>query len=168
MDDLINRVAQSGLKTIDLEELHVPGDRVAFDIKPLLFQEQILREKEFREQLKQTNWTAFTGKFVAITCSADAIIPTWAYMLIAINLQPFAQKIVFGSIEKLEEVLFFEQISKLDFAVYKDARVVIKGCSKIQVPVSAYVEITQRLRPLAKSIMYGEPCSTVPLYKSKG
>lgn len=168
MDDLINRVAQSGLKTIDLEELYVPGDRVMFDIRPLLFQEQILREKEFREQLKQTNWTAFTGKFVAITCSADAIIPTWAYMLIAINLQPFAQKIVFGSIEKLEEVLFFEQISKLDFAVYKDARVVIKGCSKIQVPVSAYVEITQRLRPLAKSIMYGEPCSTVPLYKSKG
>lgn len=168
MDDLINRVAQSGLKTIDLEELYVPGDRVMFDIRPLLFQEQILREKEFREQLKQTNWTAFTGKFVAITCSTDAIIPTWAYMLIAINLQPFAQKIVFGSIEKLEEVLFFEQISKLDFAVYKDARVVIKGCSKIQVPVSAYVEITQRLRPLAKSIMYGEPCSTVPLYKSKG
>lgn len=165
--EITNKVATSGLITIDLEDLHVKGERVLFDIKGWLFEELILREKDFREYIKQHDWTQYKDKLVAVTCSADAIVPTWAYMLIATALQPFAKKIVFGDLKKLEETLFSEQLSKLNPEDYKDQKIVIKGCSNIDVPVSAYVELTALLRPIVKSIMYGEPCSTVPVWKVK-
>lgn len=164
-DQLINKVAQSGLITIDLEEFYPPGERVIFDIKGFLFQELILREKDFREALKNHDWKNYTDKFVSLVCTADAIVPTWAYMLIATNLEPYAKRIIFGDLETLETVLYQELLVKLPIENYKDARIVIKGCGKLPVPKAAYVELTRLLRPLAKSIMYGEPCSTVPIYK---
>lgn len=166
-NEIVNKVAESGLVTVDLEELYIPGERILFDLKSWLFEELILKEKDFREQIKNHNWTQYQNKLVALTCTADAIVPTWAFMLVATKLEPFAKKIVFGDLKKLEEDLFHEQIQKLNLKNYQDQRIVIKGCSKIEVPASAYVEITSLLRPVAKNIMYGEPCSTVPIYKSK-
>ena len=164
-NEIINKVANSGLITIDLEELYPQGERVLFDIKEVLFQGLILREKDFREFVKNKNWSEYKDKYLAIICSADAIVPTWAYMLLATHLQPFAKKIVFGNLETLETILYTELLSKTDLSQYKDARIIIKGCGKLPVPKAAYVEITRLLLPLAKSIMYGEPCSTVPIYK---
>lgn len=164
-DQLINKVAQSGLITIDLEEFYPPGERIIFDIKGFLFQELILREKDFREAMKNHNWKSYAGQYVSLVCTADAIVPTWAYMLIVSNLEPYAKKIVFGNLETLETVLFHDVLSKLPLDSYKDARIVIKGCGNLPVPKAAYVELTSLLRPLAKSIMYGEPCSTVPIFK---
>lgn len=163
--EIINKVAQSGIVTIDLEELYPEGERVLLDIKNQLFQGLILREKDFREFVKNENWSGYTGKYVAISCSADAIVPTWAYMLIAIQLQPYAKKFVFGNLEALETVLYHELLAKLNIDEYKDARIVVKGCGKLPVPLAAYVEVTRLLTPVVKSIMYGEPCSTVPLFK---
>ena len=163
--DIINKVAQSGLVTIDLEELYVPGERILFDIKDWLFEELILKEKDFREKLKTHDWEKYRDKFVAVTCSADAIIPTWAFMLVTIYLRPVAAKIIFGDLQSLEEELFNEQISKMNPDSYRDQKLVIKGCSNVKVPQSAYMKLTSLLMPVAKSIMYGEPCSTVPLYK---
>ena len=163
--EIINKIASSGLITIDLEDLYIPGDRIMFDIKGWLFEELVLKEKDFREKLKTHNWENYKDKFVALTCSADAIVPTWAFMLIVSHLKPFARKIIFGSLEKLEEELYSETLDNLNIESYTDQKIVIKGCSKIQVPVSAYVKLTDRLRPVVKSIMYGEPCSTVPVYK---
>src|SRR5688572_4085267 len=131
--DIVNRVANSPLVTFDLEELYQPGDRVVVDIKEQLFQELILKEKDFRSFIKNTDWSAFKNKFVAISCSADAIIPHWAYMLLTSALQPHARTIVFGSLEDLETKIFFEQLSRVDFAKYQDAKIVIKGCSKVNV-----------------------------------
>lgn len=167
MEEIINKVANSGLVTIDLEELFPVGDRVAFDIKPILIEELLLREKDFREFVKANDWSQYNDKFVAIFCSSEAIIPRWAWMLLASALEPFAKKIVFGDTTVLEESLFHELISILDIEIYRDQKVVIKGCSNKPVPVSAYLELTARLRPVVKSIMYGEPCSTVPVYKRK-
>ena len=164
-DQLINKVAQSGLITIDLEAFYPPGERVIFDIKTFLFQELILREKDFREAMKNHDWNAYTDKYVSIICSADAIVPTWAYMLIATNLSPVAKRTVFGDLETLETILYQEVLSKFTLESYRDARIVIKGCGNLPVPKSAYVELTRLLSPVAKSIMYGEPCSTVPIYK---
>ena len=164
-EEIVNKVAQSGIVTIDLEEFYPEGKRVLFDIKPLLFQELILKEKDFREFIKNEDWTTYKDCYVAITCSNDAIVPTWAFMLLTLALQPYAKKTVFGNLETLETVLFEEIIDKLNVSTYKDARIVIKGCGNKPVPVSAYVAITEKVKPLAKSIMYGEPCSTVPLYK---
>lgn len=164
-EEIVNKVAQSGIVTIDLEELYPPGGRVLLDIKDRLFQGLILREKDFREYVKNEDRSQYKDKYVAVTCSTDAIIPTWAYMLLSSALEPFAKKIVFGNLETLETVLYNEILSRLDLSPYRDARVVIKGCSNLPVPNSAYVELTRLLRPLAKSIMYGEPCSTVPIYK---
>ena len=164
-NEIVNKVSQSGLITIDLEEFYPAGDRVLFDIKELLFQGLILREKDFREFIKNEDWNKYKDKYVALTCSADAIVPTWAYMLLATQLEPIAKKVVFGNLESLETILYTEILSKIDINIYKDARVVIKGCGNLPIPKSAYVHITSLLRPLAKSIMYGEPCSTVPLYK---
>jgi hypothetical protein len=166
MDEIINKVANSGLITIDLEEFYPKGDRVLFDIKPLLFHELILKEKDFREFIKQHDWSQYKDKLVAITCTADAIIPTWAFMLVSIALEPFAKKIVFGNLETLEAIIFNEALLAIVYEDYKDKRVVIKGCSNLPVSTNAYVELVRGLRPFAKSIMYGEPCSTVPLYKA--
>ncbi len=165
--EIVNKVAQSGLVTIDLEDLYVPGERVLFDMKDWLFEELILKEKDFREKLKEQDWNIYSGKFVAITCSVDAVVPTWAFMLVVTQLKPVAKKVSFGDLHKLEEELFDEEISKLNIADFNDKKIVIKGCSKIEVPVSAYVNLTAKLRPVVKSIMYGEPCSTVPVYKRK-
>lgn len=165
-DEIINKVANSGLITIDLEEFYPKGERVLFDIKPLLFHELILKEKDFREFIKQHDWSQYKDKLVAITCTADAIIPTWAFMLVSIALEPFAKKIVFGNLETLEAIIFNEALLAIVYEDYKDKRVVIKGCSNLLVSTNAYVELVRGLRPFAKSIMYGEPCSTVPLYKA--
>jgi hypothetical protein len=163
--DITNRVAQSGLITIDLGDMYLPGERVLLDIKDQLFQELILREKDFREYIKTHDWSQYKDKYVALTCSADAIIPDWTWMLLASALEPYAKKIVFGSLEVLETVLFDEILSSFDTEHYRDARIVIKGCGDKPVPKSAYIELTRKLRPVVKSLMYGEPCSTVPVYK---
>ncbi len=163
--EIINKVAQSGLVTIDLEEYYPQGDRVLLDIKDVLFQGLILREKDFREFIKTEDWSKYKDKYVALICSADAIVPTWSYMLLATHLEPFAKKVVFGDLETLETILYCEILKELNINDYIDARIVIKGCGKLPVPKAAFVEITRLLRPVAKSIMYGEPCSTVPVYK---
>jgi hypothetical protein len=167
MEEITNKVANSGIVTIDLEEYYQEGERVLYDLKPLLFQELILKEKDFREYIKNHDWTHYKNKFVAVTCTNDAIVPTWAFMLISLALEPFAKKIVFGNLEQLETILFEEALNTIDFSQFKEGRVVIKGCSNKPVPTNAYVKLTAALKPYAKSIMYGEPCSTVPLYKAK-
>lgn len=165
-NEIINKVANSGLITIDLEEYYPKGERLLFDIKPLLFQELILKEKDFREFIKQHDWSQYQNKFIAITCTTDAIVPTWAYMLVSIALEPFAKKIIFGDLQTLETILFSESLQQINFSDYFDKRIVIKGCGNLPVITNAYVELVNGLRPYAKSIMYGEPCSTVPLYKA--
>lgn len=166
-ENIVNRVAQSGLISLDPAELYPAGERIVYDIKENLFHGLMLREKDFREFIKQHDWTQYQGKHVAITCSSDAIVPTWAYMLLGNKMAPFASTIVFGNLELLETVLFDRAVNKLDVEKYRDERIVIKGCGDIPVPVSAYVDMTAKLTGVAKSIMYGEPCSTVPIYKRK-
>jgi hypothetical protein len=166
MEELfVNRVAQSALTTLNLEELIHPGERVVYDIKENLFHGLMLREKDFREFVKTHDWTQYDGKNVAIICSADAIVPTWAYMLLASKLQNHAHRYVFGNLEALDQELFHEAIAGIDAEEYRDAKVVVKGCGNIPVPTYAYVAIMQKLLPVVSSVMYGEPCSTVPLYK---
>jgi hypothetical protein len=166
-NQIVNRVANSALLTFDLEEYYRPGDRVVIDIKDQLHQGLIVREKEFREYVANNDWSQFGNAFVAIQCSADAIVPTWAYMLLAIALEPHAAKVVFGTLDDLETVLYREALAGVDWDRFRGAKVVVKGCSKVAVPVAIYVEATNRLRPLASSILYGEPCSTVPLFKAR-
>jgi hypothetical protein len=164
---IVNRVANSALVTFDLETYYRPGERVMIDIKDQLHQGLILREKEFRAYVTGNDWSKFNNAFVAIHCSADAIVPTWAYMLLAIALEPHAARVVFGTLDDLETVLFKEALEGVDWDGFRGAKVVVKGCSKVAVPVAVYVEATNRLRPLASNIMYGEPCSTVPLFKAR-
>jgi hypothetical protein len=163
--EIINRVARSGLVTLDLEEYYHPGERVVYDLKNNLFMGQILREKDFREFLKSHDWSQYASQNVAVTCSEDAIVPTWAYMLLGVHLEPFANIVVFGTLNDLNEKLYFDAISHINPGDYQDARVVVKGCSKVPVPTAAYVELTRVLRPVVSALMFGEPCSTVPLYK---
>ncbi|WP_299826198.1 DUF2480 family protein [uncultured Pontibacter sp.] len=165
MSEFVNRVAQSALVTINLEELLHPGERVVYDIKENLFQGLILREKDFRAFVKENDWSVYNGKNVAIICSVDAIVPTWAYMLLATKLTGQANYFVFGDTNALEQALMQEAIAKIDVEEYRDAKVVVKGCGSIPVPTYAYVEIMRKLLPVTSSMMYGEPCSTVPLYK---
>lgn len=165
-NEIVNKVANSGIVTINLEDFITPGLRVLFDIKPLLFHELILKEKDFREFIKTNDWSIYKDKLVALTCSADAIVPTWAYMLLTLALEPYAKKVIFGSLNDLENILFSERLSELDASQFKDARIVVKGCGDKPLPTNAYVQITSSLKPFVKSIMYGEPCSTVPLYKA--
>jgi hypothetical protein len=166
-ENIINKVAQSGLVTLDPAQFYAPGERVVYDIKDNLFHGLMLREKDFREFVKTHDWVQYQDKNVAITCTADAIVPAWAYMLLANRLAPYARQVVFGDADVLETVLFVKELAALDVEQYRDQRVVIKGCGDVPVPVSAYVELTQRLTPVAKSLMFGEPCSTVPIYKRK-
>ncbi|RSK49251.1 DUF2480 family protein [Hymenobacter rigui] len=161
----VNRVANSGLVTFNLEDFIHPGERVVYDIKDNLFHGLMLREKDFREFIKTHDWTQYDGQNVAIICSTDAIVPTWAYMLLASKLQNHAHRYVFGNLEALEQELFQEAIAGVDAEQFRDAKLVIKGCGEKPVPTYAYVAIMQKLLPVAASIMYGEPCSTVPLYK---
>lgn len=165
--EIVNKVANSGLISFDLEDYFHQGDRVVYDIKDNLFMGLILKEKDFREFLKSKDWSEYSGKNVAIICSEDAIVPTWAYMLLAIQLEPYANMVVFGNLEDLEKKLYEKALNDLDLAQFKDQRVVVKGCSNAQIPTYVYVELTRRLKPIVKSLMFGEPCSTVPLFKSK-
>jgi len=165
MDTIVNKVSQSGLAEIDLEAFYDEAPREIYDIKEQLFMGLMLKEKEFREFIKSNEWSKYAGKHVAIICSADAIVPTWAYMLVANKLSGVAKSFVFGDLNVLEFSLFKEKIDAINLEDYKDQRVVVKGCSKKPVPVSAYVYLTEKLTPIVKSIMYGEPCSTVPVYK---
>lgn len=167
MDDIINKVAESTLVSIDLEQYYPEGETAVFDLKPFLFRELILREKDFRTALTQIDWTMYTNKNVAVTCTADAIVPVWAYMLVTVYLQPVAKTVVFGDEKTLLSNLFLRNLAFVNGEEYTDKRVVIKGCGDKETPEAAYIEITNRLRPYVKSIMYGEPCSTVPIYKKK-
>ena len=162
-----NKVAESGIITIDLASLLPSNEIIVFDIKPYLFMELILKEKEFRAALLSTDWTIYQDKVVGIICSADAIIPMWANMLIVSALNPFAKAVYFGDENKVREQQLLESIGSLNINEYNDQRVVIKGCGDTPIGESAYISITQKLRPVVKSIMYGEPCSTVPVYKKK-
>ena len=162
---IVNRVDSSSLITFNLEDYYHEGERVVFDMKDQLFQEAILREKDFRAFIKSHDWPAYQDKNVAIICSVEAIVPTWAYMLLVSKLNPFAHMVVYGDLSTLEEALFIHALKAVDPESFTDSKVVIKGCSKYNVPVYAYAEITRLLQPFAKSIMYGEPCSTVPIYK---
>jgi Protein of unknown function (DUF2480) len=162
---LVNRVATSGLQTIDLEDLYPVGEIVAFDLKDYLFMGLILKEKDFREALKAHDWTQYTGKNMAVFCSADAIVPLWAYMLVAVYAAPHAADIAQCTPEQYADTAFLKKIAALDIEEYAGKRLVIKGCSDKPVPPSAYLEIARRLQPVALSIMFGEPCSTVPVYK---
>jgi Protein of unknown function (DUF2480) len=164
---IVNRVANSALISLDLEEYYHPGERVVYDIRQNLFQDLILKEKDFRAFVKEHNWQQYEGKNVALICSTDAVIPTWAYMLLATAISPHANLVVSGDLDALEQALFQQALTKIDISQFKDQRVVIKGCSKVAVPIFAYVEIIRLLQPVATSIMYGEPCSTVPIYKAK-
>ena len=166
-EQIINKVANSALITFNLEDYYHPGERIIYDIRQNLFQDLILKEKDFRGFVKTFDWSIYNGKNVAITCTNDAVIPTWAYMLLATVITPHANLVVFGDIKELEQSLFQHALDEVNLVDFKDQRIVVKGCSKVDVPVSAYVEITRLLQPIAKSIMYGEPCSTVPIYKAK-
>lgn len=166
-EPFINKVAESGLISLDLSQYIPKNDIVIFDIKPYLFMELILKEKDFRASLNAIDWTQFENKIVGIFCSADAIIPMWANMLIVANLSPYAKSIYFGDESKTRELVLLEEIQKIDAATFIDQRVVVKGCGDILIGESAFIAITQKLRPVVKSIMYGEPCSTVPVYKKK-
>ncbi|MCC7525130.1 MAG: DUF2480 family protein [Chitinophagaceae bacterium] len=165
-DLIINKVAQSGIVTIDLETFYPKEEIVVFDIKEFLFKGLILKEKEFREALRQTHWEQYRRKYIALTNTADAIIPMWAYMLIASYLQPLAKGLVFGSEKELQQTMLLQNIAAINAAEYANKRIVIKGCGDVVLPEAAYVLITQKLRPVVKSLMYGEPCSTVPVYKA--
>jgi len=166
--EIINKVSNSSLITFDLEEYYEAGDRVLLDIKDQLYEGLILKEKDFRAALKSTDWSIYEDKHVAIGCTADAIIPTWAYMLISIHLQPHSKTVFFGSLPELEKHLFRNALTTIDWKKYFQAKVVVKGCSKVEVPTEVYVEVATRLKGVASSIMYGEACSTVPLFKSAG
>mgnify|MGYP000200456122 CR=1 FL=1 len=166
-EDIVNRVANSKLITLDLEDYYPNGERVLLDISNWLYEGIVLREKEFRVSVKQHNWSQYQDKYVAISCSTNAIIPAWAYMLIAVELQPFSRQTVVGNLETLETVIYQKIITDLDVSEFVDKPVIIKGCSKKLVPLNAYNLISSKLKPVAKSIMFGEACSNVPLFKRK-
>jgi len=165
-EEIINRVATSKLVVFDLEDYYPQGRRVLFDIKNWLYEGFVLREKDFRALVKDHNWSQYHDAFVALTCTTDAIVPDWAYMLLTIQLEPFAKATVLGNLETLESYLYQNIITNLDITSYKDKPIIIKGCSKKPVPSSAYIMITNKLKPVAKTIMFGEACSSVPLFKS--
>ena len=166
-DEIINRVASSKLVTLNLEDYYPEGNRVLFDIKDWLFEGFVLREKDFRNQAAEFNWSQYKDAYVALTCSTDAIIPGWAFMLLSIHLEPFAKKTLIGNLEALETSIYQDVLNNLDVSDYKSKPIIIKGCSKKPVPQNAYIMLANKLKPVAKSIMYGEACSSVPLYKKK-
>ena len=166
-DEIINRVASSKLITIDLEDFYPKGERIVFDISKWLFKGIILKEKDFREDVKQHDWEQYRDKYVALSCSTDAIIPSWAYLLITTKLGVFAKTLVVGDLELLEIIIFQEIISNLKTDDYKNKPIIIKGCSNKPIPSTIYVQLIEKLLPLASSILFGEACSTVPLFKRK-
>ena len=165
MSELINRVAASAIVSLNMEEFYPQEERVQFDLADYLFQGLVLREKEFRAALKVLDWDQFAGKWVAVTCSADAIVPTWAYMLVCTYLEGAAKGYCVGDLEALEQYIVEDTLSKLPLESFKDRSVVVKGCSKVAIPLYAYGRLVSLIQGQAKSLMFGEPCSTVPLYK---
>jgi len=165
--EIINKVANSVLEIFDLEDYYPKGNRVGLDISQWLLEGFLLREKDFREHLKNHDWSQYQDTYVAVSCSTDAIVPAWASILVTIHLSPFAKKIVSGTLEDLETSLYEEILPTVDYSKFEAKPVIIKGCSKKPVPMAAYVLAAQKLQPFAKSIMYGEACSAVPLYKKK-
>lgn len=166
MEEIVNKVANSVLEVFDLEDYYPKGVRTQIDISQWLLEGFLLKEKDFREQLKKHDWSQYQDQYVAINCSTDAIVPAWASILAAIQLAPFAKKIINGTIEDLEASLYEELLSKIDYSVYSNKPIIIKGCSRKPVPMRAYVLAAHYLQPFARSIMYGEACSAVPLYKA--
>lgn len=167
MEEIVNRVANSKLITFDLEGLYASGERKTVDISQWLEQGFILREKSFRESVSNHNWTQYQDTYVALFCSTDAIIPAWAYMLVATQLQGIAKKTVTGTLETLETILYTEAITTLDCTPYEDRPVIVKGCTNKPVPENAYLLLIEKLQPITKSLMFGEACSSVPLFKKK-
>ena len=167
METIVNKVAESGIITLDLAPYVATDDIAVFDLKPFLFREMILKEKDYRAALQTHDWQQYSGKHVALHCSADAIIPVWAYMLAASYLQPVAISVHYATLAELSNILISNKINAIDINEYTGKRVVLKGCGDTPVPEAAYIAATALLRPVVKSIMYGEPCSTVPIYKNK-
>lgn len=167
MDEIRNRVQESGIITLDLADFKPKGEIVEVDIANQLWQGLVLKEKDFRTWIKENNWEVFQGKNVFVNCSADAIIPTWAYMLVSSSLLPFVNHVIVGSKDELIHELILREINSLNIETYQDGRIIIKGCSDIPFPAFAMVTLMKRLQPIAKSIMYGEPCSAVPVFKRK-
>ena len=165
MDEIINKVANSALEVFDLEDYYPAGIRTQIDISQWLYEGFLLKEKDFREVLKNHNWQQYENHLVAINCSTDAIIPAWATILVTVYLAPFAKKIVVGTLTDLDTAMYQEIIPTLDYSQYQDKPIILKGCSKKPVPESAYIMAIQKLQPVARSIMYGEACSAVPLFK---
>ena len=166
-DEIVNRVANSKLVTIDLEDFYPEGKRVLFDIKDWLYEGFVLREKDFRTQVSEFDWSQYKDCYVALSCSTDAIVPGWAFMLLSIHLEPFAKKIIIGNLDNLETSIYQDIINNLDVTEHQGKPIIIKGCSNKPVPQNAYILLANKLKPIAKSIMYGEACSSVPLYKNK-
>ncbi len=166
MESIVNKVAESGIITLNLEEF-LPKDVMLFDLKPFLFMELILKEKDYRAALQEHDWSIYEGKNIILTCSADAIVPVWAYMLASSYLQPVSKTLILGEPSASNTQLLLNAINQLNTDDFIDKRVVIKGCGEIHIPESAYAAITFKLRPVVKSLMYGEPCSTVPIFKKK-
>ena len=166
-DAIVNKVADSGLVSLDLENYYPKGEIAVFDMKDHLYMGMILKEKDFREALKNLDWDIYKNKYVAVSCTADAVIPVWAYMLVASNLSSVAKDFIMGDEKELHRTLFLKNLSAINTNEFADKRIVIKGCGETPIGEFAYTEITKLLRPVAKSIMYGEPCSTVPVYKKK-
>ena len=166
-DEIVHPVANSKLITLDLEDYYPSGKRVVFDIKDWLFEGFVLREKDFRAAVTSHDWSKYEDQYIALTCSTDAIIPGWAYMLLSIHLDPYAKKIVIGSLDVLETLIYQDILNSLDITDFQDKPIIIKGCSNKPVPQNAYIMLANKLKPIAKSIMYGEACSSVPLYKNK-
>ena len=165
--EIVNRIANSKLKTFDLEEIYPEGERVLFDIKDWLFEELILKEKDFRNYVESFDWSQYKNSFVAVNCSVDAIIPTWAFMLVVSKLMPFANKVIIGDLEMLETSIYQELLNFIDYSEFEDAPVIVKGCSNKPIPNAAYSLLIEKIQPIARKIMFGEACSNVPLYKSK-
>ena len=165
MDEIINKVANSALEVFDLEDYYPKGIRTQVDLSQWLYDGFLLKEKDFREALKKHDWTQYQDHLVAIDCSTDAILPAWASILVTVHLTPYAKKIILGKLSEIDVIIYQELLSNLDYSIYQDKPVILKGCSKKPVPESAYIFAVQQLQKVAKSIMYGEACSAVPLYK---
>ena len=166
-EEIINRLTNSVLEVFDLEDYYPIGQRVQLDISQWLYEGFLLREKDFREALKNHDWSQYQDKYIALFCSTDAIVPGWAYILLSLHFAPYANKVTVGSLDELESILFTELLQNLDVSEFKDKPVIIKGCAHKPIPQNAYVLLAQKLQPVAKSIMYGEACSSVPLYKKR-
>lgn len=164
-EEIVNKVKASGLVNFDISTLRPIGRRVGLDLKDFLYEGLILREKEFRQQIAALDLEQYKDAFVYLYCSTDAIVPLWAYFLVTSKLEGIAKRICFGSLGELEMLLMVEEIQKYDFSTLKDKRVLVKGCSNFEIPTAAYVELVQKLKPWVKSMMFGEACSSVPIYK---